>query len=149
LFAGGQATGHPVSLWLLGFSSFFFLSLALVKRVSEMMALPAGKHSRRGYTAADAPMLQLMGIASGFTAIVVLSLFVEDEATSALYSSPMLLWFTVPLILFWLCRIWLSTSRGYMHDDPIVYAAKDWVSWLVSLGTFGALAAARTITFPG
>lgn len=146
LFAGGEATGHPVSLWLLGFSSFFFLSLALVKRVSEMMTLTGGRAARRGYMAADVPILQLMGIASGFTAIVVLSLFVQDEATSRLYSSPALLWCTVPLILFWLCRIWLSTARGYMHDDPIVYAAKDWVSWLVSLAVFGTLAAAKTLT---
>jgi hypothetical protein len=53
----------------------------------------------------------------------------------------------VPLILFWLCRIWLSTVRGYMHDDPIVYAAKDWVSWLVTLAVFGALAAAKVANF--
>jgi 4-hydroxybenzoate polyprenyltransferase len=147
LFAGGDATGHPVSLWLLGFSSFFFLSLALVKRVSEMMTLTKSSAARRGYWAADVPILQLMGIASGFTSVVVLSLFVQDETTSRLYASPALLWCTVPLILFWLCRIWLSTARGYMHDDPIVYAAKDWVSWIVSLTVFGTLAAAKTLTF--
>ncbi|HXI99639.1 MAG TPA: UbiA family prenyltransferase [Micropepsaceae bacterium] len=147
LFAGGEATGHPVSFWLLGFSSFFFLSLALVKRVSEMMAATGPTAARRGYMASDVPILQLMGIASGFTAIVILSLFVQDEATSVLYSSPALLWCIVPLILFWLCRIWLSTARGYMHDDPIVYAAKDWVSLLVSVAVFGTLAAAKTLTF--
>jgi 4-hydroxybenzoate polyprenyltransferase/phosphoserine phosphatase len=146
LFAGGEATGHRVSLWLLGFSSFFFLSLALVKRVSEMMVLTRARAARRGYMVEDVPVLQLMGIASGFTAIVVLSLFVQDETTSRLYSSPALLWCIVPLILFWLCRIWLSTARGYMHDDPIVYAAKDWVSWLVTIAVFGTLAAAKTLT---
>ncbi|HEX3753770.1 MAG TPA: hypothetical protein VHV26_01710, partial [Rhizomicrobium sp.] len=98
---------------------------------------------RRGYEAADVPILQAMGVASAFTAIVILALFVQDEAVSRLYASPVLLWLIVPLMLFWLCRIWLSTARGYMHDDPIVYAAKDWVSWLVSLAIFGALAAAK------
>jgi 4-hydroxybenzoate polyprenyltransferase len=146
LFAGGEATGHLVSLWLLGFSSFFFLSLALVKRASEMMALARNSAARRGYWPADVPILQLMGIASGFTSVVILSLFVQDETTSRLYASPALLWCTVPLILFWLCRVWLSTARGYMHDDPIVYAAKDWVSWIVSLAVFGTLAAAKTLT---
>jgi 4-hydroxybenzoate polyprenyltransferase len=149
LFAGGEATGHPVSLWLLGFSSFFFLSLALVKRASEMMALAKSSGGRRGYWPSDVPILQLMGIASGFTSVVILSLFVQDETTTRLYASPALLWCTVPLILFWLCRIWLSTARGYMHDDPIVYAAKDWVSWFVSLAVFGTLAAAKTLTFAG
>jgi 4-hydroxybenzoate polyprenyltransferase len=143
LFAGGEATGHLVSLWLLAFSSFFFLSLALVKRVSEMMTKSRGRAARRGYEAADVPILQAMGVASAFTAIVILALFVQDEAVSRLYASPVLLWLIVPLMLFWLCRIWLSTARGYMHDDPIVYAAKDWVSWLVSLAIFGALAAAK------
>ncbi len=145
LFAGGEATGHPVSLWLLGFSSFFFLSLALVKRVSEMMTKAQqgkSKAARRGYGVEDAAILQLMGVASAFTAIVILALFVQDETVSQRYSSPMFLWCIVPLMLFWLCRIWLSTARGYMHDDPIVYAAKDWVSWLVSIGVFGTLAAA-------
>ncbi len=134
LFAGGEATGHQVSLWLLGFSSFFFLSLALVKRVSEMMTRTQGRAARRGYEASDVPILQLMGVASAFTAIVILALFVQDEAVSQRYASPAVLWCIVPLMLFWLCRIWLSTARGYMHDDPIVYAAKDWVSWLVSPG---------------
>jgi 4-hydroxybenzoate polyprenyltransferase/phosphoserine phosphatase len=149
LFAGGEATGHPVSLWLLGFSSFFFLSLALVKRVSEMMTRTQGKAARRGYGATDVPILQLMGVASAFTAIVILALFVQEEAVSQHYASPVLLWLTVPLMLFWLCRIWLSTARGYMHDDPIVYAAKDWVSWLVSLAVFGTLAAAKDIALGG
>lgn len=145
LFAGGEATGHQVSLWLLGFSTFFFLSLALVKRVSEMMTKAQqgkAKAARRGYGAEDATILQLMGVASAFTAIVILSLFVQDETVSQRYSSPVFLWCIVPLMLFWLCRIWLSTARGYMHDDPIVYAAKDWVSWLVSIAVFGTLAAA-------
>jgi 4-hydroxybenzoate polyprenyltransferase len=146
LFAGGEASGYSVSLWLLGFSSFFFLSLALVKRVSEIMALAGGSAPRRGYLGRDISVLQLMGIASGFTSIVVLALFVQDEATSLQYSSPALLWSTVPLILFWICRIWLSTARDYMHDDPIVYAAKDWVSWLVMLAVFVALTAAKTLT---
>ncbi len=149
LFAGGEATGHPVSLWLLGFSSFFFLSLALVKRVSEMMTKGQGKAARRGYGAQDIAILQLFGVASAFTAIVILALFVQDESVSQRYASPAFLWCIVPLMLFWECRIWLSTARGYMHDDPIVYAAKDWVSWLTSIAVFGTLAAAKDFPFSG
>ena len=138
-----------MSLWLLGFSSFFFLSLALVKRVSEMMTRAQGrKVARRGHVGAeDALMLQTMGVASAFTAVVILALFVQDEAVSKLYSSPAFLWCIVPLMLFWLCRIWLSTARGYMHDDPIVYDRSDRVSWLVSVAVFGTLAAAKDLPF--
>jgi hypothetical protein len=53
------------------------------------------------------------------------------------------LWGAVPLILFWQCRLWLSTVRGHMHDDPIVYATRDWVSWIV-IGCVLALIAAAT-----
>ncbi len=135
LFGGGTASGHPVSLWLLGFASFLFLSLALVKRVEELTAPPtvaAGPLAglaRRGYTPADAPLLQMLGCAASFASCIVLALFVQHEATASNYASPSLLWGMVPVFLFWQCRLWLSTARGYMHDDPILYAAGDWVSW--------------------
>jgi 4-hydroxybenzoate polyprenyltransferase len=146
LFGGGEATGHSVSLWLLGFSSFLFLSLALVKRVEELMQLAASKGgtaSRRGYLASDAAILQLFGCGAAFASSLVLALFVQSEATAQRYASPGLLWGIVPLTLFWQCRLWLSTARGYMHDDPIVYAARDWVSWAVAITTFAVLALAK------
>ena len=150
LFGGGEATGHRLSLWLLGFSSFLFLSLALLKRVEETMGLKnvaGGKAARRGYTAADAPILQLFGVASAFASSIVLALFVQNEATVQLYASPSLLWLVVPLILFWQCRMWLSGSRGYMHHDPIIYAAKDRISWIIGATTAAVLIAAKSLPF--
>jgi len=144
LFAGGQASGHIVSLWLLGFSVFLFLSLALIKRVSELIKL-AERHqqvSRRGYSAQDLTILQMMGCAATFASALVLSLYVQSDIASRTYAQPWMLWGVIPLMLFWQCRLWLSTARGYMHDDPIVYAARDWVSWLVLLGLIGLSATA-------
>jgi 4-hydroxybenzoate polyprenyltransferase/phosphoserine phosphatase len=135
LFGGGVASGHEVSLWLLGFSSFLFLSLALVKRVSELGRLapgaPGARPARRGYAAEDLAMLQMFGAASSFASAIVLSLYVQSDVALRLYARPQALWAAIPLLLFWQCRLWLSTARGYMHDDPIVYAVRDWVSWLV------------------
>jgi 4-hydroxybenzoate polyprenyltransferase/phosphoserine phosphatase len=145
LFAGGEASGHPVSMWLLGFSSFLFLSLALVKRVSELYRLQATalrKTDRRDYTVQDLAMLQMFGAASSFASVVVLSLYVQSDTALHAYGRPSLLWGVIPLLLFWQCRLWLSTSRGYMNDDPIVYAARDWVSWLVFAGVAGVAVAA-------
>ncbi len=136
LFGGGEASGHQVSLWLLGFSSFLFLSLALIKRVSELHRLPpdrGGELARRGYLREDITILQMMGTAASFTSALVLSLYVQSDTASHAYAQPSLLWGVVPLMLFWQCRLWLSTARGYMQDDPIVYAARDWVSWVVLL----------------
>ena len=145
LFAGGEASGHPVSMWLLGFSSFLFLSLALVKRVSELYRLQTTaleKTERRGYSVQDLAMLQMFGSAATFASVVVLSLYVQSDTALLAYKRPWMLWGVVPLLLFWQCRVWLSTSRGYMNDDPIVYAARDWVSWLVFAGVAAVAVAA-------
>jgi 4-hydroxybenzoate polyprenyltransferase/phosphoserine phosphatase len=131
LFAGGEASGYRVSMWLLAFSSFFFFSLAVIKRVSELMAMQARDEKtvpRRGYVVSDLQILQLMGVSATFVSVLVLALYVQSEATR--YTRPTLLWLIVPLMLFWQCRLWLATARGNMHDDPIVYTAKDWISWL-------------------
>jgi len=148
LFGGGVATGHELSLWLLAYSGFLFLGLAMLKRVTELRAEGAndsGASGRRGYTPADAQILQIFGCASSFCSSLVLALFVQREATAAQYASPILLWATVPLMLFWQCRLWLSTARGYMHDDPIVYAARDWVSWTVGATVLALLFLAHSV----
>ena len=137
--AGGVASGHLVTLWLLAFSGFTFLSLALVKRTGELVNVrnrrsEAGT-TRRGYRPDDIGILEISGVASAFASSVVLALFVGSAAAVPQYQSSETLWAIVPLILFWQLRLWLSTERGRMHDDPIVYASKDWVSWIVGAST--------------
>jgi 4-hydroxybenzoate polyprenyltransferase len=148
MYGGGVATGHELSLWLLGFSGFLFLGLAILKRVTELGALSRRQErspARRGYTTADLPILQTFGCAASFASSLVLALFVQREATAEQYASPALLWGVVPLMLFWQCRLWLSTSRGYMHDDPIVYSGRDWVSWLVGGSVMLLLVVAHSV----
>jgi 4-hydroxybenzoate polyprenyltransferase len=147
MFGGGEASGHRLSPWLLAFSVFFFFSLALIKRAEDLRAHAAAgrrKAARRGYTTADLPILQSFGIGAAFTSSLTLALFVQSDETRIHYASPFLLSGIVPLILFWQCRLWLSLGRGYMHHDPIVYASKDWVSWLVGAAVLILLYAART-----
>ena len=143
MIGGGVATGHYVSLWLLAFSSFLFLSLAIVKRVAELQTMSAASEKSRvagrGYRAGDIRILEQMGVAASFVTSLVLALYVQSELIGGAERSPTLSWAIVPLILFWQCRIWLATSRGRMHHDPIVFAARDWVSWLVVACSFGAL----------
>ena len=80
-----------------------------------------------------------MGVASSFVATMVLALYVQSELRPGSDLYPTGSWALVPLTLFWQCRVWLATSRGNMHDDPIVYAARDWVSWLVAICSVIAL----------
>ena len=146
VIAGGVASHHPVSLWLLAFAGFTFLSLALLKRTAEMphIGQTTSKQAatRRGYLPEDGPVLLMFGIAAAFGSSIVLALFVGSLAAFEQYRSPEMLWMLVPLILFWLLRLWLVTGRGRMHDDPIIYASRDWVSWLVATSALAIMALA-------
>ena len=149
IYGGGVATGHDLSLWLLGFSGFLFLGLAFLKRVIELSAPGHNDKplmTRRDYMSADIAILRTFGCASSFASCVVLALFVQLESTAQQYTSPGLLWGIVPVMLFWQCRLWLSASRNYMNDDPIVYSVHDWVSWVAAITLLLLLALARIVT---
>lgn len=146
---GGVATGYIASGWLLAFSCFFFLSLALVKRVAEVEALAAkggGALNRRGYLHTDGSILKAMGMASGFVSALVLALYLQEPANARHYGEPFILWVAPAAVVFWLCRVWLKTDRGEMHDDPLVYAFRDRASWLI--GAVIALSFAAAVLLP-
>jgi 4-hydroxybenzoate polyprenyltransferase len=145
ILIGGQAAGYHASSWLLAFSCFFFLSLALVKRVNEVQTLAAragGDVARRGYRSTDGATLKMFGVASGFVASLVLALYLQSAEVVARYREPILLWALPALVVYWECRIWLRTDRGEVHDDPLVFAARDRTSWLVAALAAAAFAAA-------
>lgn len=132
IIGGAVACGIVLTSWLLAFSGFLFLALAFIKRVGELHNLSGGAAvgGGRGYVASDLVALQVMGISSSFLSSLVLALYISNSIPTDTYVTPQLLWLTIPALLFWQCRLWLATARGYMHDDPIVYAARDRVSWL-------------------
>lgn len=133
LLSGELSSGIEPSMWLLSFSGFFFLSLAFLKRVSEYRAMVKSSttyDAGRGYTPDDVEMLKMMGVCSSFIATMVLALYINTESAANEYAKPTLLWSAVPVFLFWQSRMWLSAARDFMTDDPIVYAARDWVSQL-------------------
>lgn len=135
LIAGSAAVSVLPSFWLLAFSMFLFLSLALVKRVGELRALPEDQEDApagRSYRREDLPVLMSLGTASGYTSVMVLALYINSNTSELLYRHPEALWLLCPLLLFWISRVWLVTHRGQMHDDPIVFAFRDSISrWLV------------------
>jgi 4-hydroxybenzoate polyprenyltransferase len=134
ILSGAAAIGIIPSFWILAFSMFIFLSLALVKRYAELfLVLKSGKDKAkgRGYIVDDLPLLQSLGGASGYLSVLVLALYINSPEVHLLYSHPEGLWGLCPMLLFWISRIWFKTHRGEMHDDPIVFASKDFVSILV------------------
>jgi 4-hydroxybenzoate polyprenyltransferase len=134
MLAGGAATGVTPSAWLLAFAMFLFLSLAFLKRYSEMReAGPAEPVNRRGYRAGDLAWLGSMGGASGYLSVLVLALYLNSEQVVTLYRRPTLLWLVCPLLLYWTGRLWFLANRGEIHEDPIVAAVNDRVSYVVGL----------------
>jgi 4-hydroxybenzoate polyprenyltransferase len=136
IIAGGMATGIHISNWLFVFSMFLFLSLALLKRYSELydVAKQAKEADRsRGYLTADIEQLASMGSASGYMTALVLALYINSEDVKTLYQHPQFLWLVCPLILYWISRAWLIARRGEMDDDPVVFSIKDKASYAVGL----------------
>jgi 4-hydroxybenzoate polyprenyltransferase len=133
IVAGAAATAIPLSFWLLMFAIFIFLSLAIVKRYAELYVMrEQGKLSAkgRGYQVDDISLLQSLGASSGYLSILVLALYLNSPDVAKMYHQPKLVWALVPIMLYWISRIWMQTHRGQMHDDPLVYALKDRVSLL-------------------
>jgi 4-hydroxybenzoate polyprenyltransferase/phosphoserine phosphatase len=142
VLAGDAATSIAPSFWLLAFSVFVFLSLAMAKRYAELMLMRAGGQSStsgRGYTVNDLPLLQSCGISSGYIGVLVLALYVNTGA-ELLYERPEVIWLLCPLLLYWISRVWIKTHRGEMHDDPVVFALTDKPS-LLTFGMAGVVIA--------
>ncbi|MGE0746436.1 MAG: UbiA family prenyltransferase [Rhodospirillales bacterium] len=136
IIAGAAAAGVELSFWLLAFSMFFFLSLALVKRYTELLSVQeAGKTvaAGRGYQVADLETLHALGAASAYTSVMVLALYVNSAKVIELYRYPEGLWLVCPLLLFWVSRVWLCARRGELHDDPVLFALRDSVSRCVAM----------------
>jgi len=131
IIAGSAAVDLWPSDWLLAFSMFLFLSLALVKRYAELMAMRAVEGARaraRGYQLDDAELLASLGGGAGYLAVLVLALYIENAPGRALYRHPQLLWVLCVLLLYWISHLWLMAHRRRMHDDPLVFAVRDPVS---------------------
>jgi 4-hydroxybenzoate polyprenyltransferase len=137
MLAGAAATHTPISPWLAAFSVFLFLSLAMVKRFSELQNL----HTRglnptnaRGYLLSDIEQLRSFGTSSAYASIVIFALYISGHDVVALYHHPNRMWLITPLMILWLSRVWLLASRGVLDEDPVVFALTDRMSLLLGLG---------------
>lgn len=143
VFTGAVAISIPLSPWMLAFSMFIFLALALVKRHTELKdrtSAGTGQVPGRGYGQDDLPLLLVMSTASFYASVIVMTLYISSDAVLTLYQKPHGLWLVCAVLLYWVNRVLLLTHRGQMHDDPVIFALKDRVTWLC-----GALCAAALV----
>src|SRR5262249_47452937 len=129
----GAALGIHLSEWLVAFSFFLFLSLAMVKRCAELINCAARgqeKPAGRGYILNDIPAVFSMAAASGYVAVLVLAFYIQSPEVKMLYTRPLYLWGACLILAYWISRVLLLTSRGEMNEDPVIFAVRDFVSWI-------------------
>lgn len=134
IVAGAVAIPVEASFWLLAFSMFLFLSLAMIKRYTEIGRISDDQGAMvagRGYGADDLSLIQSLGTSSGYLSVLVLAFYIDSTASAALYRHPEVLWLLTPILLYWISRVWWLARRGEMHDDPVVFALTDKVSLAV------------------
>ncbi len=146
MLAGSAATRVPITPWLAALSLFLFLSLAMVKRFSELENTRARGQSLangRGYLLGDIEQLRSFGTSCAYASVVVFSFYIGSHEVTRLYRHPDRLWLITPLMILWLSRVWLLASRGELDEDPVIFAVTDRVSLLIGLAvaTIAATAA--------
>ena len=138
IIGGALAIDVEISQWLLAFSLFVFLSLALAKRHVELAGLRKeggidDVAPGRGYRAGDLEAIAMFGASSGFVSLVILALYVSSQDVLRLYSHPAMLWLLLPVMLYWIARVWLLAWRQELHEDPILFALHDPASYAAGL----------------
>lgn len=134
VIGGAAATDIPLSYWIMAFSMFIFVSLALVKRCAELKAMQSMERDTaigRGYIVSDLEYLHSMGVASGYLSVLVLALYIHSEDIRNLYHTPDIMFGVIPMLMYWISRMWLKAGRGEMDDDPLVFSVKDRQSQIV------------------
>lgn len=144
VIAGGAAAALEVSPWMLAFSVFLFLSLAAVKRQAELVEgkeKDLEKIAGRGYAPGDLPIVEMMAMAAGYNAVLVMALYIFSTA-DVLYESPLILWCVCPVLLYWISRMVMIGHNGQMDDDPVIFAVRDRTSQFCGLLVLGFAVAA-------
>ncbi len=130
ILTGGKLVNVEISPWLMSFSMFFFLSLAFVKRYTELVTArdgrtrePGERLSGRGYMLEDIELILALGLCCGMVSVLVLCLYISSPDVLKLYRQPKALWLICPILLYWIARVWFLARRQQMVHDPVIFCA--------------------------
>ena len=141
IVAGSAATGIPTSKWLFLFAACLFISLGIAKRVTELARLKESHDSAigRGYTKRDKELLVALGLTSALFACIVLGFYAVSPVVSNLYSHPNSLIWMAPVFGLWIIRMWKHAIAGSLPEDPVLFAIKDYGSYIAIAALAGIL----------
>ena len=134
VIGGGAAIETELSFYLLCFSIFIFSSLGMVKRFAELHNLQQRNKLTargRGYRVEDMIPVLIIGITLGYLSVFVMGLYINSPVVTEYYRNTKFIWFLLPLLTYWLGRLWILANRGEMNEDPLIFAIKDRTSVLV------------------
>src|SRR5262245_5807360 len=135
VWAGGICAGIEISQWAIAFFMCLFLSLALAKRYSGLLASAGAQEdkplNRRGYRPSDIPFVLAYGCGSALMSIIVIAIYLNSPDVSINYQRPSMLWFVCPTLAYWSGRLWILATRGELDEDPVLFAIKDKISYLL------------------
>jgi len=128
VYGGEVVTGVTSPFQLLLFCALLFLSLALLKRFTELSLMRsrdgAAAHAR-SYRLEDLDFVLVLGVASGLLAVQLFGSYLSASASPERPSRDLLIWFACVTLLYWISRMWLTAHRGRMADDPLVFVITD------------------------
>lgn len=146
VIGGAAAIQTELSFYLLSFSIFLFSSLAMVKRYAELHNLRAQNRLAargRGYRVEDMAPVRIIGISLGYMSVFIMGLYINSPLITQYYSNPKMIWLMLPLLIYWLGRLWILANRGEVNEDPLIFAIKDRTSLVVLIVSAAMLIAAN------
>lgn len=136
IIAGFSLSPAGPTTWLFLFIFFLFLSLAVLKRYSELLLLASLELnivSGRAYQKSHSKVLQGVGVGAALTAAVILFIYTTSDAVTLIYSNP--IWFLgFPIaLLYWMATAWITARKNKMDCDPIIYALRHYSTYVCAV----------------
>ena len=129
IFAGASAFSISLSTWFIWFSVFLFLSLAFLKRYTEISSYLIRDQEQvrgRAYRDTDLKVVERFGFISSFFATLTLISFLWFNLEIELVNVQLFFWITMPILLtYWMVWMWFQARKGLVHSDPLIFAFRD------------------------